>query len=155
MSDLPLPKLDHACDLHVELVAIRHMGAARTGDRRIIQIVGGTVTGPLLQGKILNLGADWQVVHANGIAELEARYAFETPDGALIEILNEGYRHGPAAVMQALARGEDVPPEAYYMRTFARLETGDPRYAWVNGTMFLGTGARRAKGVVISLFAVR
>lgn len=40
------------------------------------------------------------------------------------------------------------------MRTHARLETGDPRYAWVNDTLFVGTGARKASAVTISLFLV-
>ena len=33
-------------------------------------------------------------------------------------------------------------------------ETGDPRYAWVNRTVFVGTGIRRASAVEVALFAV-
>ncbi|CAN0577878.1 unnamed protein product [Ectocarpus sp. 12 AP-2014] len=40
------------------------------------------------------------------------------------------------------------------MRTQARLETGDPRYDWVNRTLFVGNGAREATSVHVSLFAV-
>ena len=40
------------------------------------------------------------------------------------------------------------------MRTQARLETGDARYAWVNRTVFIGTGTRQKQGVTVSLFAV-
>jgi hypothetical protein len=36
----------------------------------------------------------------------------------------------------------------------ARLETGDPRYDWVNRTLFLGTGRRLASAVLVSLFRV-
>ena len=61
-------------------------------------------------------------------AELVACYAFETDDGAVIEIDNYGFRHGPPDIVAALARGEEVEPSAYYMRTMAKLETGDPRY---------------------------
>ncbi len=39
----------------------------------------------------------------DGLAELDTRYAMETDDGALIEIVNYGYRHGPAAVIERLA----------------------------------------------------
>ena len=39
--------------------------------------------------------------------------------------------------MAAVARGEDVDPTTYYMRTHARLETGDERYGWVNNTLFV------------------
>ena len=44
--------------------------------------------------------------------------------------------------MRRLGDGEAVAPDAYYMRTVARLETGHPDYAWINRMMFIGTGAR-------------
>lgn len=154
MSRLPAPTLRHVADLTVELGPLRELGAGRGGQRRIIPIVGGRVEGPEINGKILNVGADWQTVHDGGVAFLDTRYAMETDDGAVIEIINQGFRHGPADVLAALARGDDVPADAYYMRTAARLETGDPRYAWVNKTMFVGTGTRQASSVVVSLFAV-
>lgn len=152
---LPTPKLSHVCSLVVELDPIKQMGAGRAGERRIIPIVGGTVTGPELSGRIINLGADWQTIFANGVAELDTRYAMETDDGALIEIINYGYRHGPKDVIDAIARGEDVDPNSYYMRTQARLETGDPRYDWVNKTLFVGTGERKANKVHVDLYALR
>lgn len=148
------PDLRHVCDLFVDLDPIREMGPGQAGLRRIIPIIGGRVTGPKLNGRILNLGADWQTIWDNGVAELEARYAFETEDGALIEIRNYGYRHGPAEVLAAVGRGEEVDPSTYYMRTVAQLETGDPRYDWVNKTLFTGVGARLAGQVVISLYAL-
>lgn len=154
MAKPMVPKLDHVCDLTVELDPIREMGAGRTGRRRIIPIIGGTVKGQRINGRILNLGADWQTIFEGGLAELDTRYAIETDDGATIEIINYGYRHGPPDVIAALARGDDVPPDAYYMRTHARLETGDANYAWVNRTLFVGSGARFSDKVIVSLFAL-
>lgn len=147
------PDLRHVCTLFVELDPIREMGHGPAGQRRIIPIVGGKVEGEL-SGSILNVGADWQTVYTDGTAWLDTRYAFETNDGAVIEIVNRGYRHGPPEVMARLAGGEVVDPDDYYMRTAATLETGDPRYAWVNRTVFVGTGARRAGAVEMALFAV-
>ncbi|MGJ8623747.1 MAG: DUF3237 domain-containing protein [Yoonia sp.] len=151
---LPVPALELVADLTVELDPIRAMGQGRAGARRIIPIVGGKVTGPKLQGRILNVGADWQTVFADGLAELDTRYAMETEDGATIEIINYGYRHGPEEVIAAIARGEDVDPDSYYMRTHARLETGDPRYDWVNRTLFVGVGAREKQSVILKLYAL-
>ncbi|WP_417672243.1 DUF3237 domain-containing protein [Roseibium sp.] len=148
------PKLVHFCDLKVELADVREMGQGRAGHRRIIPIIGGTVTGERISGRILNLGADWQTIFQDGVAELDTRYAFETEDGALIEIINYGYRHGPDEVIAAVGRGEDVDPSMYYMRTHARLETGDPRYAWVNRMLFVGAGGRNKNSVEVSLYAV-
>ena len=152
--DLPEPKLEHVCTLFVDLAPIREMGPGRAGQRRIIPIVGGRVEGPRLNGRILNLGADWQTIFQTGLAELDTRYAMETYDGALIEIINFGFRHGPEDVMKAVARGEDVDPASYYMRTHARLETGDHRYDWVNKSLFVGTGARQKQSVKVDLYAV-
>lgn len=153
-QELPTPPLRHVCDLYVELDPIREMGSGRGGQRRIIPIVGGRVVGENINGKILCLGADWQTIWANGVAELDTRYAIETDDGATLEIKNYGYRHGPAEVIAALAKGEDVPVDQYYMRTHALLETGSEAYSWVNKTLFVGTGARKSGQVVISLFAI-
>lgn len=152
--ELPQPSLEHVCDLSVELGAIREMGAGRSGQRRIIPIIGGKVSGPKLQGTILNLGADWQTIFDNKVAELDTRYAMETHDGAIIEIINYGFRHGPQPILDAIARGEDVSPDDYYMRTHARLETGDERYEWVNRTLFAGIGARRQQSVLVKLYAI-
>ncbi len=152
--NLPDPKLDHVCTLNVTLDPIREMGAGRAGARRIIPIVGGTVTGPQLNGRILNVGADWQTLFSDGLAELDTRYAIETDDGATVEIINYGYRHGPKEVLEAVARGEPVDPASYYMRTHARLETGDERYAWVNRTLFVGVGARNQSSVQVELYAI-
>ena len=151
---LPTPRLDHTCTLTVELDPIREMGAGRAGQRRIIPIVGGTVSGTRLNGRLLNLGADWQTIFADGLAELDTRYAMETDDGATIEIVNYGFRHGPKEVIEAVARGEDVDPSTYYMRTHARLETGDARYDWVNRTLFVGVGARQKQAVRVELYAL-
>ncbi len=149
------PVLEFVCTLHVQLDPVMEMGAGLAGRRRIIPIVGGEVIGDAISGEILNLGADWQTVFANNVAEIDTRYAFKTHDGALIEVVNFGYRHGPPEVIQALAQGETVAPDQYYMRTHARLETGDPRYDWVNRTLFLGKGQRSPHAVRIDLFAIR
>ena len=148
------PELEHVCNLQVELGPVRELGEGRGGRRRIIPIVGGSVKGPKLTGRVLNIGADWQTVFADSLAELDTRYAVETDDGAQIEIINYGYRYGPPEVLAALARGEWVPDGSYTMRTQARMETGHPDYAWVNRTLFVGTGARDPSAVRIALFAV-
>lgn len=148
------PELAPFCQMSVELGPPREMGDGRSGRRRIIPITGGSVTGSHLSGRILDLGADWQTIFRDGVAEIDTRYAFETADGALIEVINQGYRHGPPEVIQRLARGEECDPGEYYFRTAARLETGDPRYDWVNRTVFIGTGARFASAVQMDLYQI-
>jgi hypothetical protein len=149
------PVLEPICDLEIDLTEITEIGPGRAGQRRIIPITGGRVSGSHFSGEILNIGADWQTIFHDGVAELDARYAFRTDDGAIIEVHNQGYRHGPAEVLARLALGEPCDPASYYMRTTARMETGATRYGWVNRLVFVGSGERLARMVRISLFAVR
>ena len=149
-----VPALEPICVLTVELAGIQEMGDGRAGKRRIIPIIGGVVNGERLSGTILNVGADWQTVFSTGLAELDTRYAMKTHDGAIIEICNYGFRHGPAEVIDAIANGEEVSADQYYMRTHARLETGDARYDWVNRTLFVGAGARNQSSVTMALYEI-
>lgn len=120
----------------------------------MVAIKGGKVSGPGIFGRVRPGGADWQTINADGITELRANYTFETDDGALIEILNSGIRYASEDVQARLAAGEIVEPNEYYMRTYAMLQTSQPDYAWINRTMFCGTGARTTTGVQIDLFAI-
>lgn len=140
---------------HVTLAAPRELGETPRGRRRIIDITGGNFSGPRLYGKVLPGGADWQLIRSDGVAFLDARYTLETADGALIYVENRGYRHGPRDIIERLARGEDVDPALYYMRTTPWFETSDPRYAWLNRIVCVGTGARRAEAVELEIFEVK
>jgi hypothetical protein len=142
-------------DVQVELAEVLSLGRTPLGERRIINITGGSFAGERLSGRVLPGGADWQVIRADGVAELDARYTLETDDGALIYVRNHGYRHGPEAVLGRLAAGENVDPAQYYMRTTPLFETGDPRYAWLNRIVCVATGARRPTAVELEVFEVK
>lgn len=152
--EIKTPGLKPLCDIRAELGQPIEKGSGPGGRSRIIPIIGGTVEGERIKGRILNLGADWQNVYEAGYAELDTRYVIETHDGAMIDIRNFGFRHGPADVLARVAAGEAVDPSLYYMRTTPRFQTGDPRYDWLNRTMFIGTGARLASAVEIRVFEV-
>jgi hypothetical protein len=139
----------------IRLAPAQELGDAPQGRRRIIPIIGGTFAGDRLSGTVLPGGADWQIVRADGVADLDARYTLETVDGALIYVRNRGYRHGPADVIARLGRGEPVDPALYYMRTTPGFETGDRRYAWLNRLVCVATGARRSASVELEVFAVK
>ena len=131
------------------------LGETPLGHRRIIGITGGRFSGERLSGCVLAGGADWQVIRADGVADLDARYTLETTDGALIYVTNRGYRHAPAEVLKKLSSGENVDPSLYYMRTTPWFETGDARYAWLNRIVCLATGARRPASVELEVFEVK
>jgi len=136
------------------LSGIQRLGQTPYGERRIIDIHGGTVEGPKLRGKVLHGGADWQIVRSDGVVHLTARYIIETETGGLVLVNAEGYRHGPADVMERLARDETVDPALYYFRTFMRFETSDPAAAWLNRILAIGRGARLNRAVRIEVYEV-
>ena len=139
----------------ISLAPPQELGDSPLGRRRIIGITGGRFTGERLSGRVLPGGADWQVIRADGVADLDARYTLETNDGALIYVRNKGYRHGPADVLKRLASGEEVDAALYYMRTTPRFETGDARYAWLNRIVCVATGARRPAAVELEVYEVK
>jgi len=128
--------------VHAELADIMHLGRTPYGERRVINVLGGRVEGPRVNGRILPGGADWQIVRPDGAADIQARYTIETDAGARILVDSEGLRHGPPEVIERLARGEAVDPALYYFRTVMRFETADPAVDWLNRILALARGAR-------------
>lgn len=147
-----VPTLLPLCRATVLLAPILTLGETPNGLRRIIHIVGGHFEGERMKGVVLQGGADWQIVRANGTAILNTRYLLQTQDGALIYVQNDGVRRGPPNVLAQLARGEAVDPALYYMRTTPKFETADPRYLWLNDVVAVGSGIRQADAVVIDFF---
>lgn len=150
-------ELVHFFDATVTLDPPVDIGQTPQGIRQIININGGTVEGERINGTILNSGADWRLIKEDGSAFLDTRYAMETDDGAVIYIQNIGFRHGPPAVLEKLAKGEDADPNSYYFRSAPVLETAtkNKKYAWVNHTIFLATGARLADAVKLTVYEVK
>lgn len=140
--------------IHAELADILQFGMTPIGERRVINIVGGTVEGPKLNGKILPGGADWQFIRADGAAHVEARYTIESDSGALILVSSEGIRHGPPEVLARLMTGEIVDPSLYYFRTVMRFETGDATLGWLNRILAIARGQREKNAVRLDVHEV-
>jgi hypothetical protein len=133
---------------------VTSVGDIGTGIRRIIPITGGEVRGEGINGKVCAFGADFQIIRPNKLIELEAKYAFETDDGAVIYVENKGIRFGPIDLLQKLKRGEPVDPKLIYFRTVPRFETGHEKYGWLMQSLFVGSAARHADRVVIDVHQV-
>jgi len=140
--------------IYAELSAILNLGRTPYGERRIIDIVGGSVRGRKLNGRVLPGGADWQIVRADGAADIKARYTIETDAGARILVNSDGLRHGPPEVLERLARGDNVDPSLYYFRTAMRFETSDPAVDWLNRILAVARGKREARAVQIDVYEV-
>jgi hypothetical protein len=113
-----------------------------------VPVTGGDFEGPRLRGRIVPGGADWLLLRADGVLELDLRITLETDDHALIYMTFEGLRHGPPDVIAALGRGEVVDPARYYFRTVPRFETSAPTYEFLNRIVAVGFGETRPDGAV-------
>ncbi|MCS3445644.1 MULTISPECIES: DUF3237 domain-containing protein [Bradyrhizobium] len=136
------------------IAEVTSAGDIGTGVRRIIPIIGGEVRGEKVNGKVLPFGADFQIVRPNELIELEAKYAFETDDGAVVYVENKGIRFGPVELLQKLKRGEPVDPRLIYFRTVPKFETGAENYRWLMQHIFIGSAARHADRVAIDVHQV-
>ena len=153
MTGGPVPALEHAFDVEVVLGSLEDHGETRRGHRRVVPIVGGSVSG-LFDAEILAGGADWQIVRPDGTIEVDARYSAKTPDGAYILIHATGVRSGPPEVLEALLRGEPVDASAYYFRTVVTLEAASPDHADLQRAIFVASAVRAADRVTYSAYRV-
>jgi uncharacterized protein DUF3237 len=147
------PQLEFLMNLAVDVGEVVSMGEGPLGERRVVEILGGTFEGPDLRGEVLPGGADWQIVRNDGVLDLDARYALKESRG-LVRVTSQGYRHGAQEVLAALARGDDVDPAKYFFRTVMRFETGAPGLEWLNKTIALASAERKARKVLLSAYRV-
>lgn len=140
--------------VHCEVADILDLGPAPFGHRRVVNLLGGIVTGARLNGRILPGGTDMQIMAADGALDIHARYIIESDRGALIQVDSRGVRHGPPDVLARLAKGENVDPSLYYFRTVMRFETAHPSTDWLNHILALALGAREKNAVLLDVYKV-
>lgn len=149
------PELEFVYEATGDLGVPREIGAVPDGTRRIIPILpGGQVTGPLINGTLLGDAADWQLTRPDGVTVVDATYAIETDDGAVIQLRNRGLRRGPPEVMARLRRGDPVDPAEYYFRTVPEFRAPTGRYDWLNDSIFICAGARFASSIKLWVWRV-
>ena len=141
--------------LRVTVATPQSIGAVPHGTRRTAPLIGGEFEGPRLRGSVLPQGsADWLLLRADGVLEMDLRATLRTDDGALISMRSFGLRDGPPDVMAAMSRGEAVDPTSYYFRTTPRFETAHPTYAFLNHLVTVATGDRRPEGPIYTIHEV-
>lgn len=127
MSDLHALPVEFLCHIHATLDAPVVVPGAPQGTRVIVGVNGGTVEGPLLKGNVAHLGADWLTMRADGTAQLDVRILIHTTDGAAIHCSYKG-----------IMAPHDGAPRIVTAPLF---ETGDERYAWLNGIQAIAIGS--------------
>lgn len=121
-------KGDQLISENVTLGASQSVGATKKGNRNVIPITGGTITGKIM-GKVLFGGADYQNL-ANP-ATIDARYLWQTSEGEVIIVRNGG------------AFGSLVP--SFEVRLGSK-------YEWLNKGIYLSSNPGMGAGGVTLTF---
>ena len=141
--------------LRLHLHPAQMIGATPLGERRIAPVSGGELVGDRLRGRVLPFaGADWLLQRRDGALQQDVRLTLETDDGALILMSYRGVRHASPEVSARLARGEEVSPDDYYLRTAPFFETAAERYAWLNLIVAIAKGRRTGGSVIYDVYEI-
>ncbi len=116
------------------------IGAGPFGNRSFFEVTDGSFEGRRMKGKILTGGGDWLLAGADGFSRLDVRAQLLTDDGAAIYVYYTGLVEMSEKVASALTAGGSTDYADQYFRTAPRFETGDPRYAWLNQSLFVAEG---------------
>ena len=113
------------------------------GTKVVATVTGGTFIGPKINASLLPgvAAGDWVTMLADGGFSLDVRLSFRTEDGADIYVTYTGF---------AKPNGDGTSS----ICTAPRFETGDERYAWLNGLFCVAIGATTDEGVRYEVYAI-
>lgn len=119
------PTVEFAFEARITLAPAVVLGETARGGRQYIPITGGTIAGPLLNGRVIPGGWDFQLRMGGGCSTLTADYFLEADDGTVIHILNESMSCPPA--------------EGDTARTYFRPKFEAPLgpHGWLTGSSFV------------------
>ena len=140
---MPLESLpvEFLYSIHLETAAPTMITNGPAGTKLIAPVTGGTFEGPKLKGTVGVPAGDWVTVGPAGQMTLDVRLCLVTDDGANIYCTYKGLLLRGEAGMRALGA--------------PLFETGDDRYAWLNGVQGIGIGTAGAGGVDYDIYALR
>jgi hypothetical protein len=134
-------QLREAFILTIAIAPPTNIGSGPWGPRSFVGARSGTIRGTQLNGQILpGHGGDWLTQSADGFAHPDIRHILRTDDDATVYVRGFGLMQMNAAASQAINGGAATKFEDHYVRVLFTFETGDPRYQWLNQTVFLGEG---------------
>lgn len=126
--------------IHLETAAPVMVPGGPLGTRIIAPVSGGTFGGPRMSGTVAAPAGDWVTVSAGGQMTLNVRLCLITHDDAPIYCTYRGILANVDGVMRAKAA--------------PLFETGDERYAWLNGIQAIALGTAGAEGVDYDVYAI-
>ena len=131
----PALALEHVFDYQVRLNP-----PVAYGTRMFYEALSGVVHGPRLSGEVLRGGGDWASVRPDGWVALDVRGHCRTDDGVPLYFAYDGLLEPTTAFNRAVANGGETTFDDQYWRVSIRVETDDPRYAWLTRSILVGRG---------------
>ena len=133
----------------------RFVPALKTFSRGFVGLLGGEVSGPRLQGRVLpHSGGDWPRLWPSGLVEFEAHYMLEAADGTPIYIHNRGIACSSPAGLARIEAGGAPDPADTYCRITPRFEAPEGSHDWLTRTIFVGVAERRGASTHFDYYAV-
>ena len=143
--DLTIPSVnvEPVLQLHVTLSDNIPVGLTDRGERAIVPITGGSFFGDGIRGEVMPGGADWQLIRADGVQEIVARYTIRTDDGQIIFVDNQGISHTDEEGVR-------------YRMTAPKFHAPQGPYDWLNKNIFVGTitSVTEPRAVIIRIYRV-
>ena len=128
---VPEPAFEKLFRMETVLKDTYPLGDVGTGYSEIVTICGGRAEG-MINGEILDFGADWGLLHSGDVNILDTKCVLKTDDGAYISICYRGRMIMSLEDMDKCAV-EGVPdPSEYYFRAAVEFSAGDEKYKWLN-----------------------
>jgi hypothetical protein len=132
-------ELVHEMTYHA-MLRLMPVGDGPFGTRLFFDAYEGRLEGPRISGTFKGGGGDWLLAGSDGFGRLDVRVQIETDDGAFVYIQYHGLIEINEKIQAAMASSEGTDFSDQYFRITPRFETGDPRYAWLNQSVFVGEG---------------
>jgi hypothetical protein len=152
---MPELRSRHLFTIMMRLPPTLELGDTPAGNRRVFTVSGGEFAGDRLRGEVLpQASSDLLLVRRDGSSQQDVRLILRTDDGGFILMTYRGVRHATPEVSVRIARGEQVVPSDYYLRTAPFFETSSLKYAWLNKIASVGVGERLADGVRYEIFEI-
>ena len=135
-----MPKLEHLYYVEVDVTDAMKAGKLAQGSYMIIPITGGKFQGDKLNGRIENVGADWNVMNIKipMTSNISTRYMLHTDDDAYISLITDGRVNMTLKGIQAKKKGISDPVNSYF-KQHLMFETADERYVWINNELCVAT----------------
>jgi len=119
------------------------------GARRVVNVSGGTLRGPKINGTLVAPSGDWLYNMPDGSSRLDVRLMVKTDDNELIFMEYGGVMAFPKDAAERLNKGELVTHADGYFMVAPRFTTASDKYAWLNHVQAVGKMVSLQRGHTI------